>query len=214
MNERAEEHGLIVLYPHQPRSANSHLCWNWFRPAHQKRGGGEPALLADLTRKIMTEHNLARERVFLAGLSAGGAMAAILAAEYPEIFAAVGIHSGLPPQAARNVLSALAVMKGLTRPRAGPPVTLPTIIFHGDRDQVVHPSNGQAILRDRKPSGSTEHRVPEGFTSTVTHYAEARSEHWLVRGAGHGWSGGDPRGTYTIPQGPDATREMLRFFLE
>ena len=224
MNFLADERNCFVVYPEQPRGANQAKCWNWFRTADQQRDGGEPSLIAGITRKIMRDHDIDPKRVYVAGLSAGGAAAAIMGATYPELYAAVGVHSGLACGAASDLPSALTAMRqgnaGATR-TAGAPV--PTIVFHGDRDTTVHPSNADRILgrADEAASPRTKilrGRVPEGHAYTRTILTDggglAMSEHWSVHGAGHAWSGGSPAGSYTDPRGPDATREMLRFFLE
>ena len=238
MNERAAAQGLFVLYPAQPHSANPQRCWNWFKSSHQRRGSGEPALLASLTQAVIAQHGIDPRRVYIAGLSAGGAMAAIAAAAYPEVFAAAGVHSGLPVGSAANVAEALVVMSsGAASPgsRRGPvgvgakPVSapasaaVPTIVFHGDQDRTVHPRNGDqviaAALRDALVSPTVEQGASargQRFTRSVHHGADGsvRAEHWQVHGAGHAWSGGRAAGSYTNVDGPDATREMLRFFLD
>jgi len=224
MNFLAEEQNCFVVYPEQPSGANQAKCWNWFRPGDQERGGGEPSLIAGITRQIMREHAIDPKRVYVAGLSAGGAAAAIMAATYPDLYAAVGIHSGLACGAARDLPSALVAM----RQGGGPAInedrgsTVPTIVFHGDHDNTVHPENGYRIVaRSTGAKGRTSSvvrvRVPGGhaYTRMILSDANGRttSEHWSIHGAGHAWSGGSPAGTYTDPKGPDATREMLRFFL-
>jgi len=159
MNERAREQGFFVLYPAQSRQDNPSLCWNWFSPEHQKRDAGEPGLIASLTQAVIAQYGVDARRVYIAGLSAGGAMAAIVASAYPELYAAVGVHSGLPRGAASNMMGALAVMKSGTalpsmfaRPRAGrppaaePQMPVPTIVFHGDADRTVHPRNGEQVI--------------------------------------------------------------------
>lgn len=223
MNELAQAQGFYVLYPAQSRQANPQACWNWFKHTHQQRGRGEPALLAGMTREVMAQHAIDSRRVYVAGLSAGGAMAAILAAAYPELYAAVGVHSGLAAGAADDLPSALSAMKG---GRAGPAVTVhgvPTIVFHGDADATVHPANGEHVV---KASVGTEclvetRRVPsaDAHASTRSIYTDAGSgrvvaEHWVVHGSAHAWSGGRREGSYTDSRGPDASAEMLRFFLE
>ena len=232
MNARAREQGFFVLYPAQSQDANAQRCWNWFGRAHQQRGSGEPALIADLTQAVMLKFGIDRERVYIAGLSAGGAMADIVAAAYPEIYAAVGIHSGLPRGAATNVAAAFAVMKNGDPPSSSSSspaasireAAVPTIVFHGDADQTVHPRNGEqviAALLRRVPSNEatqTTGVVPGGHTYTRTTYRDQQSrsfaEHWLVKDANHAWSGGSAKGSYTDSSGPDATAEMLRFFFE
>jgi poly(hydroxyalkanoate) depolymerase family esterase len=223
MNELAQAQGFYVLYPAQSRQANPQACWNWFKHTHQQRGRGEPALLAGMTRKVMSQHAIDPRRVYVAGLSAGGAMAAILAATYPDLYAAAGVHSGLAAGAAADLPSALSAMKG---GRAGSSVTVhgvPTIVFHGDADATVHPDNGEHVVN---ASAGTQcavetQRVPQGESRASTRriYADAGSgrvvaEHWLVHGTAHAWSGGRSQGSYTDSRGPDASAEMLRFFLE
>ncbi len=238
MNERACEQGFFVLYPEQSQDANPSRCWNWFKHNHQQRGRGEPALLASMTQTVMKEYGMDARRVYVAGLSAGGAMAAIVAAAYPDLFAAVGVHSGLPSGAANNVAEALMVMKSgnvgfvvpakVGHPGAAakaplqPQILVPTIVFHGDQDQTVHPRNGeQVIAAAQGGAGST--RVEQGVSAQGRRYTrstrhgdkgQAVTEHWLVHGAGHAWSGGHATGSYTDASGPDATLEMLRFFFE
>jgi poly(hydroxyalkanoate) depolymerase family esterase len=227
MNFIAEEQTCFVVYPAQRSEANKAKCWNWFRTADQQRGRGEPSLIAGITRQIMRDYSVDPKRVYVGGLSAGAAAAAIMGATYNDLYAAIGVHSGLACGAATDLPSALVAMRkgGGSGDRAipgdGPPV--PTIVFHGDRDLTVHPNNGDQILEQSMRTTSTQRkvhrgRVPGGHSYTRTIYTDASGrgilEHWNIHGAGHAWSGGSLAGTYTDPQGPDATREMLRFFLE
>lgn len=209
MNRHAEAARLLVAYPEQPQGANASGCWNWFEPAHQARGAGEPALLAGIARALAAEFDLAPGRIFAAGLSAGGAMAAVLAEAYPDVFAAVGIHSGLPAGAARDVVSAFAAMRGQGVAPA-PRSSGRTIVFHGTADHTVSVGNAHAIAGHAgglaEESGATAGR-------RWRRRADDRLELWLVEGAGHAWSGGHPSGSFTDPAGPDASAEMLRFFL-
>jgi poly(hydroxyalkanoate) depolymerase family esterase len=227
MNRLAEERGFIVAYPEQPSSANLAACWNWFDLAHQKRDEGEPAILAGVTRAVMAEFAVDPARVYVAGLSAGGAMAAILSATYPELYAAAGVHSGLPHGAAADVPSGLAAMRGagLAAPRKGRANgRVRTIVFHGANDKIVNPSNAEAILADVRAALSEPAQellldgVAGGRAYTRTIVTDARgvphAECWAIDGLGHAWSGGIPEGSFTDAQGPDASREMLRFFLE
>ena len=228
MNARAREQGFFVLYPAQSKEGNAQGCWNWFGRAHQQRGSGEPELLADMTQSVMKTYGIDAQRVYIAGLSAGGAMADIVAAAYPEIYAAVGVHSGLPRGAATNVAGAFAVMKNgkpASRPTATTKeATVPTIVFHGDADHTVHPNNGEQVIAALVRSvQSSETKLEQGVASGGRGYARttyradsglAVAEHWLVSGAGHAWSGGSSEGSYTDATGPDATAEMLRFFFE
>jgi poly(hydroxyalkanoate) depolymerase family esterase len=223
MNAVAEEAGLIVVYPEQTQAANAQRCWNWFNPGDQRRGMGEPALLAGMVRAVMDEFAVPEGRAFVAGLSAGGAAAAVTGAAYPELFAGIGVHSGLACGAARDVPSAFAAM----RQGAGPSLlrgpALPAIVFHGDRDGTVHPVNGEEVAAQAGGGAGMQAEVERGrsaggmgYTRTV-HRDEAGVaflEQWLLHGAGHAWSGGDAAGSYTDPRGPDASREMTRFFLD
>ncbi len=223
MNATAEAHGLLVAWPEQASGANPAACWRWFEPAHQRRGSGEPAILAGMTAALTAEFALTRERVFVAGLSAGGAMAAVLAEAYPELFSAVGVHSGLPVGAASDVASAFAAMRGGAAAggaRRSPPGPR-TIVFHGAADATVHPDNGARIAAAAAPAEGAAPRRDRGRTAqgrgwervTIDANGAPAVEHWLVDGAGHAWSGGDPAGSYTDPAGPDASAEMARFFL-
>jgi poly(hydroxyalkanoate) depolymerase family esterase len=224
MNFLAEERNCFVVYPEQPSGANRAKCWNWFRSGDQQRGGGEPSLIAGITRQIMRDYSIDPKRVYVGGLSAGGAAAAIMAATHADLYAAVGIHSGLACGAASDLPSAFVAMRqgsGSKIADGGPPV--PTIVFHGDRDTTVHPNNGDRIVEQSAKAAGLKAkviggRVPQGHTYTRTILTDAGgravSEHWNIHGAGHAWSGGSPAGSYTDPRGPDATREMLRFFLD
>lgn len=230
MNDLAEEHGFLVAYPNQCKSANPSLCWNWFKPEDQMRGAGEPSIIAGITSEIIAEHDIDPQRVFVAGLSAGGAMAGVMAATYPEIYAAVGVHSGLPYRSATDVASAFAAMRGdpalhgkrKARLASDHALRVRTIVFHGDADHIVHPSNATKIVEERVKSEDRMERTKAKSSASRTYTREiirdkAGSvvvEHWLIHGSGHAWSGGSPDGTYTDPHGPDASREMLRFFLE
>jgi poly(hydroxyalkanoate) depolymerase family esterase len=236
MNLHAEEHNCFVAYPEQAGSANISKCWNWFRPGDQIRGQGEPALIAGLTRQVTSDYSVDEERIYAAGLSAGGAAATVLAATYPDLYAAIGVHSGLACGVASDVPSAFAAMRRsgpAARRRSGGNLSgtggysriVPAIVFHGDQDTTVHPNNGDQVIAQLREMSDTavkmtveDGRVPAGraYTRTVHRDAAGHSifEQWLIHGAGHAWSGGSLTGSYTDPQGPDATREMLRFFFE
>jgi poly(hydroxyalkanoate) depolymerase family esterase len=222
MNEAARLRGCYVLYPAQSRKANPQGCWNWFKHSHQLRGRGEPAMLAGMTRDVMARHRIDPARVYVAGLSAGAAMAAILGDAYPELFAAIGVHSGLAAGAAGDLPSALAAMRSGGAPPASASSGRPTIVFHGDADATVHPSNGAQVLAASAPADARV-EVERGrsvggrsYTRQLHRAADGtvHAEHWLVHGAGHAWSGGSPDGSYTDGTGPDASAQMLRFFLE
>ncbi len=218
MNILAEEHNLIVAYPDQTRAANQMACWNWFRPEDQRREGGEAALLADLAASLAAQHGVPSGRIFAAGLSAGGAMAAILGETHPEVFAAIGVHSGLAPGSASDMASAYAAMRGqAVPPRSARSEPQRSIVFHGTADSTVAPSNGDAVVAAAL-AGFDADRIEDTITGArvVMHRDRAGAtlvEHWALPGIGHAWSGGSPDGSYTDPTGPDASAEMIRFFL-
>jgi poly(hydroxyalkanoate) depolymerase family esterase len=224
MNAHAEEMTWLVAYPEQSATANGSRCWNWFRPQDQQRGQGEPSLIAGITQQVMDDHAVAPSRVYVAGLSAGGAAAAIMGSAYADLYAAVGIHSGLAPGAAQDIPSAFAAMRRGARVRKGTGGTsiVPTIVFHGDQDRTVNPQNAELILaqfvpgREELEKRVEEDQVAGGYAYTRTRYIDQAGsvllESWVVHGEAHAWSGGSREGSYTDPNGPDATREMLRFF--
>ena len=226
MNAQARAHGALVLYPEQNQQYNPQRCWNWFKPQHQQHGRGEPELLAALTRSIVVQYGADATRVYAAGLPAGGAMANILGHRYPDVFAAVGVHSGLSAGDASDMASALSVMrtgpvkKRQVRESSGS--MPPTIVFHGDADATVNVRNGAAIVDAARFSAgapgttATTAAVAHNATRTVytTRDGVSRVEYWQLHGVGHAWSGGSRRGSYTHPGGVEASAEMLRFFLQ
>jgi poly(hydroxyalkanoate) depolymerase family esterase len=244
MNALAEEHTFLVAYPAQAQGANMSKCWNWFEVADQQRGRGEPSIIAGITREIIEEYHVDPGRVYVAGMSAGGAMAAIMGEAYPDLYAAIGVHSGLAPGAAHDLPSAFAAMHNggpATQHQDIPTVVtagesariVPTIVFHGDRDTTVHPSNADHLLahywaaaktavdRDAasgsRPRGTVRRgQVPGGYAYTRATYRDpdgrACAEQWTIHGLGHAWSGGSSPSSYTDPKGPDASAEMVRFF--
>ncbi len=227
MNEVAEAQTALVVYPAQSKSANPSKCWNWFESGHQGRDQGEPALIAGITRQIMQEFPVIADQVFIAGLSAGGAAAAIMGETYPDLYRAVGVHSGLACGAASDMSSAFGAMRNGAPARCESAVpggtgTVPTIVFHGDQDTTVNPVNGDHVIDRVKGNAPVQTTVDEGqapsgmrFTRTAAVDGKGRPvlEQWVLHGAGHAWSGGSSAGTYTDPRGPDASREMMRFFL-
>lgn len=242
MNVLAERDGFLVVYPAQAAPANQSKCWNWFKGSDQHRGQGEPSIIAGITRQVVSAYQGDARRVYVAGLSAGGAMATIMGVTYPDLYAAIGVHSGLAYGVAQDLPSAFAAMKHGGKPDAPPraggsptPGTrariVPTIVFHGDQDRTVHPSNGDQVLRqwatthggsDTAPAAQLRARVNRGqvpgghaYTRSIYHDAggEVVLERWLVHGAGHAWAGGSPHGSFTDPKGPDASEEMARFFI-
>lgn len=236
MNELAEKYQCLVAYPEQSSRANSGKCWNWFEEAHHQRGQGEPALIAGVTQKILSDFAVDTTRVGVTGLSAGGAMAVIMGRTYPDLFTAVGCHSGLAHGSARDLYGALRTMRdgadlgALAQGRVA--ASVPIIVFHGDMDSTVHLKNSAGVVQQSIASyaAQTGHERDEftlalseetgeatgrGFTRNV-HRGKAGqivAEQWTVHGAGHAWSGGSRRGSYTDTNGPDASEEMLRFFI-
>lgn len=226
MNALAEKHRLIVVYPQQSRGDNAQSCWNWFNPGDQRKGRGEPSILASIAQQVTAEFAIPPARCFVAGLSAGGAMAMILARSYPDVFAAVGVHSGLPHGAAQDVPSAFAAMGGniaSNQELAGVGRPVRCIVFHGTADATVHPSNADAVARqalegiprtiETEASGMAGDRAYTRRLVT-TPEGEVLLEHWSVAGGGHSWFGGQACGSHTDTQGPDASAEMVRFLLE
>ncbi len=229
MNALADQHQVMVLYPEQLSKANSGRCWNWFEPTHQTRSG-EPGMIAALTRKIAAasygDVQIDTDRIYIAGLSAGGAMAAVTAGLYPELFAAMGVHSGLPAGAATNMMAAFSAMRRGSEGQAASP--MPTIVFHGSADRTVHPDNGdnvtEAALAALNASGLALEKIEQTVSTKGeraaqrTTYRDASgkpfAEHWSVQAAPHAWSGGDAKGSYTDPDGPSASEAMLGFFLQ
>jgi poly(hydroxyalkanoate) depolymerase family esterase len=228
MNALSDKHSCVVVYPAQPAAANLAKCWNWFNPDDQQRDHGEPAIIAGITQAVMQGYRIDDRQVFIAGLSAGAAMSVIMAATYPELYAAVGAHSGLPYRSATNMLSGLAAM------RNGPAVVeslstigIPIIIFHGEDDKTVNPSNSQQLIsqwlasrQGSAPSSPSSQETGDanGHSFVRTQYRDFQgclfAEYWRVNNLGHAWCGGSLEGSYADANGPDASEKMLSFFLD
>lgn len=224
MNAVARRRGAIVVYPEQLRKTNRMGCWNWFAPTSQQRGAGEAAMIAALALKMAARHNGDRSRIYVAGLSAGGAIAALAGALYPDVFAAVGVHSGLAAHAASDVASAVRAMRRGTA-QAQVQAAIPTIVFHGNADRTVRPENADVIAQAQvaawaaagtplQPAARANATgLPRGISTTWVDAAGVpRLEHWQIKYGKHAWSGGKAAGTFTEPDGPNASLAMMRFF--
>ncbi len=248
MNQLADQYKFIVVYPQQTNIYNQNLCWNWFESSNQIRGNGEPAIIAGIIQAV--EQNISQwtidiHRVYVAGFSAGAAMAVILGATYPDIFAAIGVHSGLEYQAATDTVNSLKVMSlgGPNPQQQGQAAfdamgtttrVIPTIVYQGSSDIVVHPINGNQVTQQwmrtdqltsngtykaefGNPSSTENEQVPFGHSYNVFRwndsYGYEQQEYWKIDGMGHAWSGGSPDNSYTDPSGPNASLAMVQFFM-
>ncbi len=226
MNMLADNETFLVAYPEQGSSANNSKCWNWFQESDQHRDAGEPSLIAGITQQVMSTYHVDAGRVYIAGLSSGGAMAAIMAATYPDLYAAVGVHSGLAYGAAYDLPSAFAAMKQGKRQRTRQLTqVIPLIAFHGNCDTTVAPANVDRLIEQwlQGASAGQDRKVERGqvvnghaYTRFIYHDIKGQAiiEKWIIHQASHAWSGGSPNGSYTNPKGPDASTEMVRFFKE
>ena len=235
MNDIAGAAGWVVLYPAQSARANHTKCWNWFKSGVEP-GAGEPMWIAALTQRIQYEQHIDSDRTFIAGLSAGAAMAVLTAELHPELFKGVGVHSGLAAHVAANVMEALSVMKHGPRARqkrfystgstASNPI-IPVIVFHGDADKTVDLENADQVIdvaiaraKQAEPglvvNESENKGAANGTSFTQVIYTGTANrpiaEYWRLHGAGHAWSGGNDRGSHTSASGPSASAEFLRFF--
>ena len=211
MNAAADKIGAHVIWPEQQRNANANVCWNWFEAGHQGRGG-EAAAIADIASRVRAKVAPQASGIHVAGLSAGGAMAAILGAHYGDVFASVSIHAGLPAGSASDMASAFSAMRKGGPARAS--IKVPCLIFHGTADKTVALANGKTLARDVMGAGKPRQRTSTingrrvTITSTDTPVSAA---FWQIEGLGHAWSGGDAAGSFADPKGPSATDETIRF---
>jgi poly(hydroxyalkanoate) depolymerase family esterase len=234
----AEAKGFIVLFPQQSSSRNYENCWNWFVSADMHRGSGEPAIIAGMVSSVEQKYAVDMHRVYVAGFSAGGAMANVMAATYPDVFAAVGVgsgceYNGLPcvgwqgPPASQTGQAAYQAMGTHAR-------VMPAIVFQGDSDYIVAPANGPLIVQEWQitdnyvldgaaigPIPSAPLSVANGVSSggqsyTITHYGDGHGndliDYWVVHGMNHAWSGGSSSEQYSDPSGPSETAAMYAFF--
>jgi poly(hydroxyalkanoate) depolymerase family esterase len=237
--EHADREGFLALIPEQPPAANAMKCWNWYDAAHQRRDAGEPSLIAGATGQVMRDHAVDPARVHLAGISAGAAMASLVAVAYPERYASLALHSGLAWGAGTDLTTALGAMKqgapdadalgaAAFEAMGARARGIPTLVIHGGKDAVVNPSNGRqgarqwAVTNARalgatlaEPTEASGEEAGYGWTRRC-HLPAAGGgcvvEELVVHELGHAWSGGSAGGTYTDPRGPEATREIVRFF--
>jgi poly(hydroxyalkanoate) depolymerase family esterase len=240
-NPGAEERGLLVMYPRQVAERNQHRCWNWFQPDHQRRGRGEPALLVGAVEQVVREHHVDRARIFVTGWSAGAGMSAVLGACYPDVFAAIGLHSGAGYQGGLDLATAMAALEGpATDPErqgdrahrcAGAAArVLPVIAIHGGQDRVVAPANAEHAIRhfaqandladdglDNDSIAASAPEVEEVAPPDVLAHRILRTRvagrPLLVRYEIPGLGHQWSGSSYgPKPRGPDATRILLDFF--
>jgi poly(hydroxyalkanoate) depolymerase family esterase len=257
-NALAEAAGFVVVYPEQSAAANGTQCWNWFLPEHQVRGAGEPGTIAGITQQAIAAHGIDPSRVYVTGVSAGADMTAILAATYPDLYAAVAPFAGCAYSTCADVAGTLAYAQMGPRARV-----VPAMVMQGTADVLNNFALGETLAaqavatNDLADDGEDNDSVPDQPTSTehvgldesfvsnagtagdtcvrnhqfpcaggvvgaesypysIERHADATGcsvvDFWIVHGLGHDYPGGDPAGTFTDPIGPDATREIWKFF--
>ncbi|MES2760270.1 MAG: PHB depolymerase family esterase [Pseudomonadota bacterium] len=233
MNQLAETAGYAVLYPQQSVSTHRHRCWKWYDRATQQ-GGGDVPMIVGIINKVMANYPIDRSRIYICGISAGAAMANIVALNHPDLFAGLGLHSGPSFGGAHSTIGALTVMQHGAGMRVDGAIAevlgrreqfqpLPTILIHGDEDHVVRPINlahltRQAMLVNRLPADSPEQvevKVKRGRSYQLRDVYSGRKVMLRVARIAelkHAWSGGDERISFNSAQGPDASKMMLDFF--
>lgn len=222
-NELAETFGLLVAYPEQSSSANGSRCWNWFLTEHQSRDAGEPTLIAGITREVMSRWSVDPRRVYVAGISAGGAMSDIMAATYPDLYAAAMIYAGCEYKGGTTCLGAVAALPAeesgrLAYEAMGPRArVVPIFVIQGDTDAVVPAPNAELVVQQflasddwadngandgsvsRDRSATRSGQKPGGRAYDIDDYTDAAgcllAQRWLIRGIGHAWSNAEPNGT-------------------
>lgn len=237
LNSVAEVNKFIVAYPEQTSAANNLKCWNWYTTAGQQRGSGEASIIAGITQQVKQDYSVNNSRVFTLGLSAGGAMAVNMGVLYPDVFAGVGVGSGLTWKAGAGGLSGYPAM---TAEQSGQQIhisqgansrTVPVYIFHGLQDKTVVPKNADDLAvswiaaNDLADDGSRNNSVPanpvstvfgtsSGDTFTTATYNDRNGQELIqvvkVTNMGHAWSGRSGA-AYTYPAGPDETSLMYSF---
>lgn len=236
----ARREGFAVLAPRQETRHQVQRCWRWYSDGHQRRGAGEPALIVGMVEEVRDRAwaddgvRIDHRQVYVAGLSAGAAMSLILAATYPDVFAAAGIHSGTAYRSAVRGIGAISAMGAVSEPPADLGLAgqiAPLVVVHGTGDRVVRPTNADRIVdqwlasRERvarrgldriRPLAMTSSSVVDGRRCIRTRWYSARGrrmlEYWRVDGLAHAWSGGARKADFIDPDGPDATALLLAFF--
>jgi poly(hydroxyalkanoate) depolymerase family esterase len=239
-DQLAESKHVIVVFPEQSSQNNSSNCWNWYKTEHMKRGAGEPSLIAGVTQKVRQQYSVDPKRIYATGLSAGGAMASVVSATYPDVFAAAGVASGCE----YGATAACAGYRGIDPETAGRQAyeamgaqarVMPVIIFQGDQDKTVPPVNADQLVQQWQatndladngkrdgsipaaPAKVDRGAVPNGRSYTVKHYADSHgknvAQYWVVHGMDHAWSGGCSCQPFSDPTGPDASAAMYDFFM-
>lgn len=239
-NSLAESKGFVVLYVQQSAYANGALCWNWFQWSNQFRGSGEPSLIAGITALVRSNYSIDPQRVHITGISAGGSMATVMGATYPDVFASVAVHAGCEyngyPCGSSGGPSPTTSGNQIVDAMGNYGRVVPVQVWHGTADTTVYPVNGGQVIsswaqaNDRISDGIDNNNIDDVADATTTGtvtggrswtrstYRNSTTglrvmEKWLVTGMGHAWSGGSSAGSFTDPAGPDATQLSWDFFV-